>query len=184
MSAPGGGSTRASISCSRWPRSCFAINGRDGLAAAALALAVMTKPQALPFLVPFAAWFWARGGLRGFLTATAIGIAVVVLVWLPSSRPGARRTTSAISAEYQNGIFSLLSVNAWNVWWILQVIAAGGKFASDTTAVFGPDHFRHIGFLLTGLLEAGRRRRRLAGPTAADADPRSGGLDIDLPSAS
>ena len=30
----------------------FALNGRNGLAAAALALCVMTKPQALPFLLP------------------------------------------------------------------------------------------------------------------------------------
>ena len=42
----------------------FAVSGRDGLAAAALAVAVLTKPQALPFLVPFAAWFFARGGGR------------------------------------------------------------------------------------------------------------------------
>ena len=61
----------------------FALNDRDGLAAAALALALMTKPQALPFLVPFAAWFWARGGPRGFVTAAAVGLGVIVLVWLP-----------------------------------------------------------------------------------------------------
>ena len=39
-----------------------ALNGRNGLAAALLAVSLMTKPQAIPFLVPFAAWFWATGG--------------------------------------------------------------------------------------------------------------------------
>jgi hypothetical protein len=47
----------------------------------------------------------------------------------------------------------VLSLRAWNVWWILQVVAAGGQFASDTTAVLGPITFRHIGYVLTGLLE-------------------------------
>ena len=40
-----------------------AISGHNGFAAALLAVAIMTKPQALPFLVPFAAWFWATGGI-------------------------------------------------------------------------------------------------------------------------
>ena len=48
-----------------------AAGGRNGLAAALLAVALMTKPQALPFLVPFAAWFWATGGWRGFMRAGA-----------------------------------------------------------------------------------------------------------------
>ncbi len=41
-----------------------AINGRNGLAAALLAVSLMTKPQAIPFILPFAAWFWATGGIR------------------------------------------------------------------------------------------------------------------------
>ncbi len=61
----------------------FAINGRNGLAAAALALCVMTKPQALAFVLPFAAWFWAHGGLREIARVAAIGLAVAVVVWLP-----------------------------------------------------------------------------------------------------
>ena len=83
-SAPGGASTRASTCCPRWPPSSSRSNGRNGLAAAALALALMTKPQALPFLLPFAAWFWAprRAGAEIVRTA-AIGLAVIVVVWLP-----------------------------------------------------------------------------------------------------
>ena len=35
------------------------------VAAAVLAVSLMTKPQALPFLVPFGAWFLATQGWRG-----------------------------------------------------------------------------------------------------------------------
>src|SRR5206468_4249791 len=61
----------------------FAINGHNGPAAVLLVLSVMTKPQALPFLLPFAAWFWATGGIREILRTAVIGIATAVVVWLP-----------------------------------------------------------------------------------------------------
>ena len=53
----------------------------------------MTKPQALPFLVPFAAWFWARGGWRGFARAAAIGLASSSSCGCRSSRPAGPATT-------------------------------------------------------------------------------------------
>jgi len=43
----------------------LAVRGHSLWAAAALAVALMTKPQALPFLVPFGAWFLGRDGWRG-----------------------------------------------------------------------------------------------------------------------
>jgi len=132
----------------------LAINDHDWLAAAALALAVMTKPQALPFLIPFAAWFWARGGLRGFVTAAAIGAAVVVVLWLPFIPAGGPGKFLESLAGYQNGLFAVLSLRAWNVWWILQVVGAGGQFASDQTRVLGPLTLRDIGYGLTALFEA------------------------------
>ena len=42
----------------------LAITGHNGFAAAAIAVCLMTKPQALPFILPFAAWFWSHGGWR------------------------------------------------------------------------------------------------------------------------
>src|SRR4029079_3098503 len=60
-----------------------AVRGRNGAAAALLAVALMPKPQVLPFLLPFAAWFWATGGWRGLVRAGLIGLAVIVLLWLP-----------------------------------------------------------------------------------------------------
>ena len=66
----------------------FALNGRNGLAAGALALAVMTKPQALPFLLPFAAWFWTHGGIREVARTAAIGLAVIIVLWVPFAAAG------------------------------------------------------------------------------------------------
>jgi Gpi18-like mannosyltransferase len=129
----------------------FALNGHNGLAAAALALAVMTKPQALPFLLPFAAWFWTHGGWREIARTAAIGLAVVIVLWLPFAVAGGPANYLSNLAAYQNDIFYILSLQAWNIWWLVQIAAVGG-YASDTIAVFGPITLRHIGFLVTGLL--------------------------------
>jgi Gpi18-like mannosyltransferase len=131
----------------------FALNGHDGFAAAALALALMTKPQALPFLVPFAAWFWARGGPRGFAKAAAIGGGVIVLTWLPFLAAGGPAHYLHNLDQYQNDIFAVLSLRAWNLWWIVQVAGAGGGFVSDQTAVLGPLTLRDAGYALTALFE-------------------------------
>jgi hypothetical protein len=61
----------------------LAMDGRIGWAAAAVAVSLMTKPQAIPFLLPFAAWFWATAGWRGVARALAVGSGVIVVLWLP-----------------------------------------------------------------------------------------------------
>ena len=64
-----------------------ALNGRNGLAAGLLAVSLMTKPQAIPFLVPFAAWFWATGGSArspGRRSASR----VIAVLWYHSSPTG------------------------------------------------------------------------------------------------
>src|SRR2546426_820013 len=61
----------------------FAINGRNGWAAALIAFSVMTKPQALPMLAPFAAWFWTTGGWRGLVRTGLIGAAGGARPWVP-----------------------------------------------------------------------------------------------------
>ena len=101
----------------------FAVSGRDGLAAVALAVAVLTKPQALPFLVPFAAWFLARGGPLGLLRAVAIGAAVAFVLWLPFLASGGLMDYLGNLGQYQNDVYSVLSLKAWNFWWIIQDLA-------------------------------------------------------------
>ena len=139
---------------------------RPLLVAALLALSLMTKPQALPFIVPFAAWFLGSQGWRGSLKAGLVGLAVAVVVWLPFVAAGGPQNYLSNLGTYQNDIFSVLSLRAWNPWWLLQELGAGGDFVADGTAVLGPLTFRHLGFLLTGLLSvivfAGVARR----PTA------------------
>jgi Gpi18-like mannosyltransferase len=130
-----------------------AVGGRNGLAAALLAVSVMTKPQALPFLIPFAAWFWATGGWRGFLRAAAIGAAVIVVLWLPFIPAGGPTNYLQHVAEYQGEIFNILSLRAWNLWWLVQSLFAGGGFVADDVAFLGPITLRWIGYGVTAVLE-------------------------------
>jgi hypothetical protein len=126
--------------------------GRPGLVAVLLALSLMTKPQALPFLVPFAAWFLGTQGWRGTLRAAVIGAAVVVLVWLPFIPAGGPANYLRNLGQYQDGIFNVLSLRAWNPWWVVQQVGAGGEFVADSTRVLGPLTFRSIGLVFAALL--------------------------------
>jgi hypothetical protein len=136
-----------------------AINGRNGLAAALVAAALMTKPQALAFVLPFAAWFWAtgdaasgvRGGAIALARAGAIGFVTLVVLWLPFlPAAGPIRYVEGLGM-YQTDVFRILSLNAWNAWWLLQE-AAGGHFLADDTAVLGPLAPRHLGLIGTAAL--------------------------------
>jgi hypothetical protein len=136
-----------------------AVNGRNGLAAALVAAAMMTKPQALAFILPFAAWFWATGyaasGVRGGAIAVAraglIGLVTLVVLWLPFlPAAGPIRYVEGLGM-YQADVFRILSLNAWNAWWLLQE-AAGGHFLADDAAVLGPLAPRHLGLIATAAL--------------------------------
>jgi Gpi18-like mannosyltransferase len=130
----------------------FAVSGRDGLAAVALAVAVLTKPQALPFLVPFAAWFLARGGPLGLLRAAAIGAAVAFVLWLPFLASGGLMDYLGNLGQYQNDVYSVLSLKAWNFWWIIQDLAPVDEFVSDRVPIVGPITFRIVGFGIFAVL--------------------------------
>jgi hypothetical protein len=131
----------------------LAVRGHSLPAAAVLAIALMTKPQALPFLVPFAAWFLARGGVRGVVLAGIVGAAVVVLLWLPFVADGGVAGYARSLNEHQGETFAILSLRAWNVWWLFQEAFAGGQFVLDQTPIIGPLTFRYLGLLVAGLLE-------------------------------
>jgi Gpi18-like mannosyltransferase len=131
----------------------LAVRGHTLLAAAALAVVLMTKPQALPFLVPFAAWFLARGGRRGLAMAGIVGAIVIVVLWAPFLAAGGPQGYLRNLGQYQGDIFAILSLRAWNLWWIVQSLGGDGSFVSDQVAVLGPITLRHIGFVIAGLLE-------------------------------
>lgn len=143
---------------------------RNGVAAALIAVALMTKPQAIPFLVPFAAWFWAAGGIREVARAAVIGLTVIVVLWLPFLAAGGPLQYLDNIRYYSSGVFAILSVRAWNPWWLLQELAVGGDFIRDDVAFLGPFTLRHIGYLVTAFFSVAiglaivrhPRRERLA----------------------
>ena len=153
----------------------LAVRGHSLWAAAALGVALMTKPQALPFLVPFGAWFLARDGWRGAARAAAVGAVVIAVLWLPFVAAGGVQAYARNLAEYQGDIFAVLSLRAWNLWWLVQEAFAGGQFVSDQVAVVGPLTLRHVGFGLAligelavfGLVHRARSARALAYGLAA-----------------
>jgi hypothetical protein len=136
-----------------------AARGRNGLAAVLIAVSLSTKPQAIPLVLPFAAWFWAtgatsggpRGGVIELARAGLIGLATLVVLWLPFIPNGGPAGYLSNLATYQGDIFNVLSLRAWNAWWLLQEAAAGGNFIADDVAFLGPLTLRHVGFLVTGL---------------------------------
>ena len=131
----------------------LAVRGHPLFAAIALGFAVLTKPQALPFLVPFAAWFIARDGWLGAAKAAAVGAATIIVLWLPFVAAGGPQAYLRNLGEYQGGVFAILSIRAWNPWWIVQELFAGGQFVSDAGAIAGPITLRHVGYGLALLGE-------------------------------
>ena len=131
----------------------LAVNGRGGWAVAALTVALLTKPQALPLLVPMAAWVWATAGWRGIARAAIVGMAVAVVLWLPFIVEGGPVGYLANLGKYQGEIFAFASLRAWNLWWLFQEAVAGAGFIPDSTALVGPLTLRHAGLALAGVLE-------------------------------
>jgi hypothetical protein len=130
-----------------------AVSGRPALAAVALGFAVMTKPQALPFLVAFGAWFLAVHGWRRTLGFAALGAITMAVLWLPFIGEGGPAGYLRSIEVHQDELFGVLSLRAWNAWWIVQEAFGGGSFLSDQSAILGPLTFRHVGYLIAGALE-------------------------------
>ena len=131
----------------------LAVSGHDRIAVAALAVALMAKPQALPFAVPFVAWFIARHDPRELLRLAAIAAGVIVALWLPFLADGGLWAYARSLAHSQVDLYAFLSLRAWNFWWLVQEAYTGGGFVSDATTVLGPLSARVVGLLLTTLLE-------------------------------
>lgn len=129
----------------------LAIEGRLGLSAVIVAVALMTKPQALPIAVPFAAYYLARAGLGGTLRLAAIGALTVLVLWLPFLADGGPGRYLGNLARYQGDDFAVLSLRAWNPWWIVQGAPSRGAFLSDLGPLVGPVTPRLVGFAATAL---------------------------------
>jgi len=130
----------------------FATNGRNAPAAALVAVSVMTKPQAIVFILPFAAWFWTTGGWRGLVRAGVVGLGVTIALWLPFIPAGGPMAFIHNLEQFQSGIFAILSLRAWNAWWLLQSAAGGGDFVADDVPFLGPLTLRMVGYVVTALV--------------------------------
>ena len=122
-------------------------------AAAALGLAVMTKPQALPFLVPFVAYALGRYGWRRAAVLGVVAGAVAAATWIPFLADGGSSRYLDNLGHYQDQVFGVLSLRAWNAWWLVQEPGAGGGFLSDSGRILGPLTPRLLGYVLAGLGE-------------------------------
>ena len=128
-----------------------AADRRNDLAAVLIAVSLMTKPQAIAFVVPFAAWFWATGGWRGLAEPPYSGRSRRRSCGSRSSR----RVRSAISETWaltRTRSSTYCRCVPGTTWWILQVVVAGGEFIRDDVAFIGPVTLRHVGYVVTAAL--------------------------------
>ena len=123
----------------------LAVSGRNGLAAAALAVALMTKPQALPFLVPFAAWFLGAGGLRGFIRAARIGAAVDRRAVAALHRRRRAGDYLRNLAEYQGDIFTSCRCAPGTSGGSSRTVRGRSARRPTTRRFIGPITFRGVG---------------------------------------
>jgi hypothetical protein len=133
----------------------LASRDRHWLFAVVLGLAMMTKPQALFLAAPFAAYAIGRWGLPRAALVGLVAAGVAVLTWLPFIPYDGVADYLRNLDYYQNGEYPILSVRAWNPWWLLQTAIAGGAFVADSTPVLGPLTPRHLGIAMTALAEVG-----------------------------
>jgi hypothetical protein len=126
--------------------------GRPGWAAVAIAIGLMIKPQALVLTIPFAAYYLRRFGLGGSARAVAIAVVTAAVLWAPFVAAGGLGNYLRNLADYSS-LFAVLSLRAWNPWWILTDLAAGGALVADSVPIVGPVTLRWVGFALAGLLE-------------------------------
>jgi len=126
--------------------------GRPIPAAVALGISLMTKPQALPFIVPFAAFALRRLGTRQLLLCAGTLAGTVCLLWSPFLFANGPMSYLGAVARLQNGSFASLSIGAWNLWWLVgQTLPP--SIVSDVTPLLGPLNAREIGLCLAALGE-------------------------------
>jgi hypothetical protein len=129
----------------------LAADKRELAASVFLAVALMTKPQALPMLLPFAAWFLAYGGVWTLLRATAAGGLTVLVLWLPFIQGFGPANYLHSLLYYSNDKFGFVSFGAWNAWWLyIETVSHG--VVRDTVAVLGGIQAKYIAYAVTGVV--------------------------------
>lgn len=131
----------------------LAERDRPWLFAVVLGLAMMTKPQALFLAAPFAGYAVGRWGVRRAALVGLVAMAVALLTWLPFVPYGGVADYLRNLDYYQNNQYPVLSMRAWNPWWLVQVAFAGDRLVLNSTPVLGPLTPRDLGYIATALGE-------------------------------
>jgi hypothetical protein len=130
----------------------LAIRGHRDTAAVLLAVSLMSKPQALPLAVPLAAWFVATSGWRGLARAVLVGGATVAVLWLPFVPFGGPAAYLGSLRHLSEQTYGVISLRAWNPWWLAQLSVRGQDFVSDGIAAVGPLTLRDVGAAVAAVL--------------------------------
>jgi Gpi18-like mannosyltransferase len=131
----------------------FAIAGRWTPAAIALAVCVMTKPQALPLLVPFAAYALGQRDRKALIRSIAVFTGTTILIWAPFLQSGGLADYVRNVLRLQTELLAVTTVSAWNAWWLSAPLLSSG-LGSDLAPLLGPISPRVIGYLLAAVLLA------------------------------
>ena len=130
----------------------LALHDRPLLAAAALTAAILTKPQALAFGLPFAAWYLARYDARTIIRSALAAGATAIALWLPFAWFDGPSRYLELLAHSHDERFGFLSMVAWNVWWIVQREVLDVAFQPDQATLLGPVTYRMAGYVATAVL--------------------------------
>ncbi|MEI7742397.1 MAG: hypothetical protein WCK58_01465 [Chloroflexota bacterium] len=126
--------------------------GRPVLVAAFLALAVAAGQQAMVLVVPFLAWSLGAKGIRRTARAIVVGGVVMVVAWVPCIAAGGPAAYLRNVAAADAALGGTLSAGAWNPWWVVGRLGAGGDTVTAATAVLGPLSFADVGSAMAALL--------------------------------
>ncbi|HEY8239473.1 MAG TPA: glycosyltransferase 87 family protein, partial [Candidatus Limnocylindrales bacterium] len=130
------------------------LRDRPLLAAIAITAAILTKPQALALALPFAAWYLATYDRRTVIRAGMTAVVVAIALWLPFLQWDGPSKYLGWLAYYHDERFDVISMRAWNVWWIVQRNILHVSWVPDEDSLVGPLTYRMAGYLITVALAA------------------------------
>ena len=124
-------------------------------AGASLALAMLTKPQAVLIAPVFALAAWRLGGWRAIVAAAVGGAVTAAVIILPYALVGALGNVwLAFGSFYARR--DILSGNAANIWWIVNYVlrawyqigrlGVAGAFLAPVRRIMAISTFREVGF--------------------------------------
>jgi Gpi18-like mannosyltransferase len=121
------------------------IGGRPHLAASLLAVALLTKFQAVVLLPLLFVVVLRRRGWRGLLTAGLAGAATAAVLLVPVVVKGQVREVVAIYVGL-SGSQPWVSDNAWNLWWLVNWLQSGNPNMTlkDWQPLLGPLRYKDV----------------------------------------